>query len=519
MNTSQFMDKQIRDLSNSKNNNDFIALMDTQQDHIGTGKIHDIEPSYDFQQPSQQTNLDSNGVLLTRVWNSAVSKTYNDDVGSKNYSSLDTAEHAKNILEKDRNADDAALVSEIDKTMKKHADNILHALEGVSARISQLESRTRHLENSVDDLKISAGNNHGSTDGQLRQLENILREVQAGVRFITDKQEMITKIEPQSETQKILRSENLQQSAPAPQQSHQQFPLPTIQPPSTLSPPNAFPTASQQNLPPSVQLPNQFPPNPIPSMPQREHYFPPPGQSPEPVNQHFQLPPPQQSLPPLPAAPPPPQHQPPPHPQYSQPPPPPQNQPSLSAVYIPQPQTSLGHHPEERPYAPPQNYPPSLHQPPHSPTGNPPSQHFYGSHMFEPPSSSPNPGFPLSYGPSSGTNELHSYSGSMKQQQLSSAAAQGSGSAYPQLPTARILPQALPTASGVGGGSGSVGSGNNRVPIDDVVDKLSTMGFTKDQVRATVRKLIDNGQSVDLNVVLDKLNDGEGQPQRHWYGR
>ena len=68
-------------------------------------------------------------------------------------------------------------MSEIDRAMKKHADNILHALEGVSARISQLESRTRHLENSVDDLKISAGNNHGSTDGQLRQLENILREV------------------------------------------------------------------------------------------------------------------------------------------------------------------------------------------------------------------------------------------------------------------------------------------------------------------------------------------------------
>ena len=68
-------------------------------------------------------------------------------------------------------------MSEIDRTMKKHADNILHALEGVSARISQLESRTRHLENSVDDLKISAGNNHGSIDGQLRPLENILGEV------------------------------------------------------------------------------------------------------------------------------------------------------------------------------------------------------------------------------------------------------------------------------------------------------------------------------------------------------
>lgn len=61
--------------------------------------------------------------------------------------------------------------------MKKHNDNLLHALEGVSARLSQLESRNRNLENSLDDLKLSVGNNYGSTDGKLRHLENILRDV------------------------------------------------------------------------------------------------------------------------------------------------------------------------------------------------------------------------------------------------------------------------------------------------------------------------------------------------------
>lgn len=48
------------------------------------------------------------------------------------------------------------------------------------------------------------------------------------------------------------------------------------------------------------------------------------------------------------------------------------------------------------------------------------------------------------------------------------------------------------------------------------------MGFSKEQVRATVRKLTENGQSVDLNVVLDKLmNDGEmHQPAKGgWFGR
>lgn len=96
---------------------------------------------------------------------------------AQNYGSLDSIESAKVILEKDRKVYDAAIVSEIDRTMKKHADSLLHALEGVSARLSQLESRTHHIENSIDDLKVSVGNNHGSTDGKMRQLENILRDV------------------------------------------------------------------------------------------------------------------------------------------------------------------------------------------------------------------------------------------------------------------------------------------------------------------------------------------------------
>ena len=94
----------------------------------------------------------------------------------QNYGSLDSNELSKISLEKDRNID-AAIVSEIDRTMKKYADNLLHVLEGLSARLTQLESRTRNLENSVDDLKVSVGNNHGSADGKMRQLENILREV------------------------------------------------------------------------------------------------------------------------------------------------------------------------------------------------------------------------------------------------------------------------------------------------------------------------------------------------------
>ena len=94
------------------------------------------------------------------------------------------------------------------------------------------------------------------------------------------------------------------------------------------------------------------------------------------------------------------------------------------------------------------------------------------------------------------------------------ASSAGSGN-YGKLPTAQILPQAAPVSSTPSASSGS------RVAVDDVVDKVSTMGFSKEQVRATVRRLTENGQNVDLNVVLDKLmNDTDAQPaQRGWFGR
>lgn len=338
----------------------------------------------------------------------------------------------------------------------------------------------------------------------------------------------------QPETQHSVQVDSVQQVASAPQQSHQQLPpvnIPQSLP--ALPPPNAPPQPSlHPNLPPSVQLPPQLLQSQIPSIPQREPYFPPPGQTPEVPSQQYQSSLSQQAHPP-PAAPPHQQFQQPPQPQFSQPPTqppsqPPQQHPSLSAVNHTQLQPSLGHHAEETPYAP-QNYPPSLRQPGHPPSGPPPPQQFYGapSHMYEPPSGRSSSGFPAGYGLPSGPSEPYHYGASpqygstsaVKPQLSSPPVAQGGGSGYPQLPTARVLPQALPTASGVGGGSGSAGTGN-RVPIDDVIDKVTTMGFPRDHVRATVRKLTENGQSVDLNVVLDKLmNDGEFQPPRGWFGR
>ena len=175
------------------------------------------------------------------------------------------------------------------------------------------------------------------------------------------------------------------------------------------------------------------------------------------------------------------------------------------------------------PYAPPQSYPPNARPPPpYMQPSSAPAPPYYGQQnpsMYEPPAGRANPGPPSSYGSGgygpqggSGFSESYGYTGSpshrgnvgMKPSSPFAQSSGGSGSyGSGRLPTAQILPQAVPISS-----SSTSGSSGNRVPLDDVVEKVATMGFSTEQVRATVRRLTENGQNVDLNVVLDKLMNG-----------
>jgi hypothetical protein len=91
----------------------------------------------------------------------------------QNHSSPDTFEPAKPAAENDRSVVDATILLEFDRTMKKH----ITVLEGVSAQLTRLETITHHLESSMNDLKVSVGNNHGITDEKLTLFESILSEV------------------------------------------------------------------------------------------------------------------------------------------------------------------------------------------------------------------------------------------------------------------------------------------------------------------------------------------------------
>lgn len=576
------------DLSRTKSDsNDFIDLMNPpppaeDQDEEtpvsaldSTNKKPDILPNYDFHpiRPTSASALSSFSTDSATAMGggdsaaaTAGSKPWGSDDSQarapspiSSYSYLRSLEHDKVVMEKSQKVDGAEILSEIDVIMKKHTDNLVHAIDSLSARLSQLESRTRQIEHSVDDLKESIGNNYGSTDGKMRQLENILREVQFGVQDLKDKQEVmetqmrlgklqIPKVEQTVEAQTTASNvdpSGQQQQPPssAPQQppystqQQQQYPVPSPLSSSlpVFSPPNAPPPPSQQQ---SIHpLPSQPPSNQystIPSLPQQDAaYYPPPSQPQEVLgHQYLQQPHQQQSLP-LPSPPQHPQYQsglpPAPYQQALQP---PQHQAPPAGNPSPQFQPPVGNRSDETAYipsGPSQSFPsPNISQP----TGGPPpssSQQYYGvppSQVYDPvPSGRSSSGFPSqAYAPpQSPTSELYSpYSGSLSRYSMKPLPhSPTGGSNYPQIPTAKPLPQAIPTASMNSGGSGGThpGGNGNRVPIEDVIDKVTSMGFPRDHVRATVRRLTENGQSVDLNVVLDKLmNEGQGDGQRAWFG-
>ncbi|XP_068639001.1 altered inheritance of mitochondria protein 3-like [Aristolochia californica] len=540
MNSSQFMDKQIMGLSGSQSS-DILDLLNSQEEQNGAGKKEEILPNYDFQpiRPVSASNIEGSGVGVARDWNSADSKTNASSL--RNYGPQLSLASSKVTPEKERGIYETNMVSEFDRFMQKYTDNLLHAMDGFSARLSQIETRTHHLESSIDDLKVSIGNHHGSTDERLGQLENILREVHSGVQVLLGKQEIA---EAQIQLPKLQASKAVDQSRETPntthtdglQQSSQSVqpppppPVPLPQP-TSLPPPNVPPPpASQQNpLPPPVSFPSQLIQSQMPLAPSlpRDPYYQSLGQPLDTTQTQFQIPSQQhQSVP----------HQPYQHISYSQPSQLPPQQQSIVPV-TPQLQPQFSHHPDEHAYMapPPPSYPPNMRAPAplsQPPSGSPPPQQFYepNSHISESSRNRSGSGqvpFLAGYGPpppgpnlsESYPNSGSRYGGSVKQQGLSSPSAPSGGSGYSRLPTAQLLPQPIPTASSFGSGSTTGGSGN-RVPMDDVVDKVTTMGFSRDQVRATVRKLTENGQSVDLNVVLDKLmKDGEFQQQKGWFGR
>lgn len=457
---------------------------------------------------------------------------------------------------------EADLISEIDRKIKEHVGNVFHEVSGLSARVTQLESRMRRVENSVDDLKVAIEYNYGKTDGKLRELDNIMREVQGGIKDLKDKQEIaevqlhLAKLQlskgdpPLGKQSSTCQTDSSKGDAPS---------NPVASPPQPASLPSSIPHNLHHQSPPPMpaatapQLPSQLAENVIPSFvqgPQYESYSPSTFPNLETTHQQYHTHINQQSQPPPAALYQ--NNQPKPveatHQQYhltstQQPQPPP---PTLHQPYQPSPQPSSvsqldqqphlhpplsaayfqAHHPSSQRHGLVPNVPSqSIRQssaslapagfspvqqlnvestrPMHDQTPRRPYSEYHSGYSWMPEHSNSKNLYPY------GESPLGSSSTNMKLLRFSTSPSEPSGgSSFSELPTAKILPHAIPMASSVNNESASVGSAS-RVPVDDVVDRVATMGFRRDLVRATVRKLTEDGQSVDLNVVLDKLmNNG-----------
>jgi hypothetical protein len=46
------------------------------------------------------------------------------------------------------------------------------------------------------------------------------------------------------------------------------------------------------------------------------------------------------------------------------------------------------------------------------------------------------------------------------------------------------------------------------MPLEQIISDIAHMGFERHQVMAVVNQLQSAGQSVDLNVILDRLTNG-----------
>ncbi|KAK2980337.1 hypothetical protein RJ640_012207 [Escallonia rubra] len=436
------------------------------------------------------------------------------------------------------------LISTVERTMKKYADNLMRFLEGLSSRLSQLELYCYNLDKSIGEMRVDLVRDHGEADSKLKFLEKHLQEVHRSVQILRDKQEL-------AETQKELAKLQLAQKESSANEDRTSSPA--------SDPKKSDNTSDVHGQQLALALPQQVAPQPsLPSRPveQQQQPQPQPPLAPPP-----QLPPqstPLQSyyLPPAPAQPSQGQYltsdsqyrTPPPQPAQSQ------------ANQVPQYQ-------QQWPQQIPQQVQPPP-QPPMQPQMRPSSTAVYPPYMSSQ-SASPSPpeALPNSMamqGPFSGISQP----GSSRAEAMPYGYG-GPGRTMQQQP----LPQHLKASFGAQPGDGYVPSGSlptlspgnaymmyeseggrgqhppqpphftqsgysqnpqpptssnllvrppqfvRSHPYNELVEQLANMGYRQDHVVSVIQRLEESGQTVDFNAVLDGLNGhSSGSSHRGWSG-
>lgn len=94
--------------------------------------------------------------------------------------------------------------SAVENTMKKHTDNVMRFLEGLSSRLSQLELYCYNVDKSIGEMRSDLERDCSEADLKRQSLDKHLQEVHRSVQILKDKQEL-------AETQKELSKLQLAQ--------------------------------------------------------------------------------------------------------------------------------------------------------------------------------------------------------------------------------------------------------------------------------------------------------------------
>ncbi|KAL0559972.1 hypothetical protein IC582_000358 [Cucumis melo] len=437
------------------------------------------------------------------------------------------------------------VISTVENSMKKHSDNLLRFLEGISSRLSQLELYCYNLDKSVGEMRSELARDHEEADSKLKSLEKHVQEVHRSVQIIRDKQEL-------AETQKDLAKLQVSQKEPSssnhsqsneerassvasdskkkenPSEIHNQqlalaLPHQIVPQQNPITPPSA---ALPQNMPQQQQSyyisQSQLPGQPPHIQHAQSQYISSDSQhrasQPQDVSQ--------MSNPQLSQTPPQPfnQYQ----QQWAQPPsqqPQPPQQPSMQQIRPPPPSVYPSTYPPNQPTSMPETLPSSM-----------PMQMSFPS-IPQPGSSRVDAG-PYGYAPGSG--------GSAPQQppQVKNAygpptgegympPGQQSGGAYMMYDRESGRPPHHPPQQAHFNQSGyPLANAPHQVPPQapagphvsarnpshsHLIEKLVGMGFRGDHVASIIQRMEDSGQPVDFNAVLDRLSSPSGPgPQRAW---
>lgn len=69
------------------------------------------------------------------------------------------------------------VISTVENTMKKYADNLMRFLEGISSRLSQLELYCYNLDKTIGEMRSDLVRDHGDAESRLKSVEKHLQEV------------------------------------------------------------------------------------------------------------------------------------------------------------------------------------------------------------------------------------------------------------------------------------------------------------------------------------------------------